>query len=123
MVAVDRDRRKGMFALGRLKSGEMNRGEAAYAAHLADLLEGEKVVWIRFEGIKLRLGDNCFYTPDFAVMLANGMLELHEVKNGPWQEDARVKIKVAAEMYPFRFIAVTALPKKLGGGWKTESFD
>jgi hypothetical protein len=33
-----------------------------------------------------------------------------------------VKIKVAADLYPFRFIAVQALPKKEGGGWRVETF-
>jgi hypothetical protein len=46
---------------------------------------------------------------------------MHEVK-GFWTDDARVKIKVAADLYPFRFIAAQALPKKQGGGWKIEEF-
>ncbi|WP_175904178.1 hypothetical protein [Burkholderia seminalis] len=70
--------------------------------------------------IKFRLADNTFYTPDFAVMLASGRLEAHEVK-GHWQDDARVKVKVAADQYPVRFIAVTAGPAK-SGGWQTEEF-
>jgi hypothetical protein len=54
-------------------------------------------------------------------MLANGELELHEVK-GFWQDDARVKIKIAADLYPMRFIAVRAKLKKEGGGWVVENF-
>ena len=50
-------------------------------------------------------------------MLADGTLEVHEVK-GHWVDDARVKIKVAADMYPFRFIAI----KAAGGNWQTEEF-
>ena len=94
-----------MLALGRLKTGEMNRTEAAYAEHLRALQAVGKVQWHRFEGMKLRLADNTFYTPDFAVMAADGVMECHEVK-GHWQDDARAKIKIAAAMYPFRFIAV-----------------
>ncbi len=30
---------------------------------------------------------------------------------GHWEDDARVKIKVAAEMYPFRFVAITSSRK------------
>ncbi|HET6207019.1 MAG TPA: hypothetical protein VFD98_09425, partial [Terracidiphilus sp.] len=60
-------------------------------------------------------------SPDFAVMLVNGQLEMHEVK-GFWQDDARAKIKIAADQYPFRFIAVTAQSKKSGGGWAVEEF-
>lgn len=109
------------FALGRLKSGTMNRTEAAYAAHLELLRSAGEVVWSRFEGVKLRLADNTFYTPDFAVMAADGVMEMHEVK-GFWTDDARVKIKVAADQYPFRFMAFKPVPKGKGGGWAREEF-
>lgn len=109
-------------ALGRLKPGQMNKTEAAYAARLEELRRGGEVLWFRFEGVKLRLADNTFYTPDFAVMRDDGQMEMHEVK-GFWEDDARVKIKVAAEMYPFRFRALTPKPKKDGGGWNCEVFE
>ena len=108
-------------ALGRLPVGAMNKTEAAYAAHLEARKHAGEVAWWRFEGLKLRLADNTFYSPDFCVMLANGECEIHECK-GFWQDDARVKIKVAADQYPFRFIAVTVRPKKDGGGWAVEEF-
>jgi hypothetical protein len=38
-------------------------------------------------------------------MLANGELELHETK-GFMRDDAAVKLKVAAGMYPMRFYLV-----------------
>lgn len=111
-----------LLALGRLKAGAMNKTEAAYAAHLELLRRAGEVLWFKFEGLKLRLADNTFYSPDFAVMLANGQIECHEVK-GHWLDDARAKIKVAADLYPFRFIAVKAQAKKNGGGWETEVFE
>jgi len=110
-----------MQALGRLKTGQMNKTEAAYARHLETRKRVGEVLWYRFEGLKLRLADNTFYSPDFAVMLADGSLECHEVK-GFWVDDARVKIKVAADQYPMRFIAVKVRAKKDGGGWKLEEF-
>lgn len=110
-----------MQALGRLKAGQMNKTEAAYAKTLEARRVAGEVAWYRFEGIKLRLADNTFYSPDFLVMLADGSLEAHEVK-GHWMDDARVKIKVAADQYPFRFIAVKAKAKKDGGGWAIEQF-
>ena len=73
-------------------------------------------------GLKFRLADNTFYTPDFAVMTANCGMECHEVK-GFWQDDARAKIKIAADLYPFRFIAIKAKAKKDGGGWSEEAFE
>lgn len=111
-----------MLALGRLKQGQMNKTELAYEQTLKSRLIAGNILWYKFEGIKLRLADNTFYTPDFAVMLANGQIELHEVK-GFWVDDARVKIKVAADMYPFRFFAIKAKAKKDGGGWSFENFD
>jgi len=110
-----------MQALGRLKTGAMNKTEEAYAAHLESLRSIGLVAWYKFEGVKLRLADNTFYSPDFAVMTASGVMQMHEVK-GFWQDDARVKIKVAADIYPFEFLAVKVKPKKDGGGWAKEEF-
>lgn len=100
----------------------MNQTEADYARYLDLLRASGDVVWYKFEGFKLRLADNTFYTPDFAVMICNGELQCHEVK-GHWQDDARVKIKVASELYPFRFYAIKKQPKSKGGGWVTEAFE
>lgn len=109
------------FALGRLPTGTMNKTEAAYADRLELERAAGTVRWWRFEGIKLRLADNTFYTGDFAVMPADHVLEIHEVK-GFWTDDARVKIKVAADQYPFRFKAMKARAKRDGGGWSVEEF-
>jgi hypothetical protein len=109
------------YALGRMPVGTMNKTEAAYA----DLLESQRVIgevlWWKFEGIKLRLADNTFYTCDFAVMPADCILRMDEIK-GFWTDDARVKIKVAASLYPFRFRALTPRAKKHGGGYNVEQF-
>jgi hypothetical protein len=107
------------FALGRLKTGQMNKTEAAYSERLKTLMHNGEIAWFKFEGIKLRLADNTFYSPDFAVMLTDGTMEMHEVK-GFWQDDARAKIKIAADIYPFRFIAIKVRAKKEGGGWLIE---
>lgn len=89
---------------GPAKVGVMNKTEAAYAATLDQRKYDGEVAWYRFEGMKFRLADNTFYTPDFVVLLADGALEAHEVK-GMWQDDARAKLKIAADMYPLRFVA------------------
>ena len=99
----------------------MNKTEAAYAATLDQRRTAGEVAWYKFEGLKFRLADNTFYSPDFAVMMADGALEMHEVK-GFWQDDARAKIKIAADMYPLRFVAVRVKAKKEGGGWHVEDF-
>lgn len=112
---------KGMQALGRLKVGQRNKTEAAYEGLLTLRQRAGEIVWFKFEGLKLRLADNTFYTPDYAVMTNVGEIECHEVK-GFWTDDARVKIKVAADLYPFRFIAVRKQLAKDGGGWAEEVF-
>lgn len=99
----------------------MNKAEQAYDAHLQQLRHAGEILWYKFEGVKLRLADNTFYTCDFAVLAKDGVLEMHEVK-GFWQDDARVKIKVAASIYPFRFVAVRKEAQKRGGGYKREEF-
>lgn len=109
------------YAQGRLRQGEMNKTEAAYAEYLGGLMAIGDVLWFKFEAIKLRLAPNTFYTADFFVLAGDGVLEVHEVK-GFWEDDARVKIKVAASMYPFRFKAVTKRAVKRGGGWDEEVF-
>jgi hypothetical protein len=112
--------RRDLQALGHLKIGQMNKTEAAYAQHLELLKHAGEVAWWRFEGLKFRLADATFYTPDFTVMLADGSLQAHEVK-GFWTDDARVKTKVAAEMYPLEFVIVRARSKKDGGGFAVET--
>jgi hypothetical protein len=90
----------------RHEAGKMNGLEKRYAAYL-DIRKavGEIRGW-RFEAIKLRLAPATFYSVDFTVQMADGSFEQHEVKGGHWEDDARVKIKCAAVMFPeYRFIA------------------
>lgn len=105
-------------ALGRLKKGERNKTEEAYEQEVLRpaMLRGE-ILWYAFEPWTLRLAERTTYTPDFGVMLADGSLECHEVK-GFWQDDARAKTKIAAELHPFRFVAITREKKE----WKYEKF-
>lgn len=103
--------------------GVMNGVEAAYG----DLLEarkraGEVIAW-GYERVTLKLADGCRYTPDFDVWLADGSMEFVDTKAGPQDDKSRVKLKVAAELFPqFVFAIEQRLPKKAGGGWKREVF-
>lgn len=100
-------------ALGRLPAGTMNRTESAYAAHLELLKESGDVLWWKFEGVKLRLAHNTFYTCDFMLLKRDGQVCMDEVK-GFMTDDAAVKIKVAASIYPFQFRII----RKSGSMWK-----
>jgi hypothetical protein len=96
----------------------MNGTERAYWAYLGLLLAEGSIRRASFEPEKLRLGSDhsCTYTPDFRIVRLDGIIEFHEVK-GFWRDDARVKIKVAAEMHPYVFRAV----QREGRAWKWES--
>lgn len=106
-----------MLAKGRLKRGEKNRTEAAYETHLELRKRAGEVLWYAFGAVKFRLADGTFYNPDFAVLLADATLEMHEVKGGFFADDGKVKIKVAAELFPVRFVLVRQRLKRDGGGW------
>ena len=106
---------------GRSKPGVMNKTEAVYEGLLRIRQIEGAVLWYAYEAITFKLAKDTRYTPDFVVMLQDGSFECHEVK-GFWRDDAKVKIKVAAAMFPIKFIAVKALPKKAGGGWEIEEF-
>lgn len=107
------------YALGRLPVGEMNKTEGRYSDYLTLLKASGEILWFRFEGIKLRLAANTFLTVDFAVMAADGVMEMHEVKGAlaMFADDSKAKVKIAAEAYPFRFKVVIPRAKKDGGGW------
>lgn len=116
-------------AKGRKPPGEMNRVEEEYSRYLQERKDAGQISDFAFEAVTLKLADNTRYTPDFMVLDAFWQVEFHDVKGregtgpGGWREDARVKIKVATTLFPwFRFIGVSALPKKKGGGFSLELF-
>jgi hypothetical protein len=98
----------------------MNKLEEAYAWYLENLKRGGDILYWEFEGIKLKLGNGAWYTPDFMVVkrillsaLVTGSpidtkpyyqhnttdrIEFHEVK-GFMREAANVRIKVAASKF------------------------
>lgn len=85
---------------GRKKSG-MNSLEARYAEEVLERGVEDGVIssW-SFESVRLRLSAKTFYTPDFMVLMADGVISFSEVK-GFLREDAAVKFKWAREAYPF----------------------
>lgn len=112
-----------LYALGRLPKGQMNDGERKFAdAYLEPLKYAGEILWWRFEGIKLRLAHNTSLSVDFPVMRSDGALQMIDFKGSPrvFTDDARAKMKVAAELYPFPFFVAYPRAKKLGGGYVLE---
>lgn len=105
------------YGLAYLKDPYKNDTERAYAQYLELLKRSGEVLRYDYEPERLRLGDGSFYKPDFRVVASDLVIEMHEVK-GHWREAAKVRIKVAADLHPYRFKAV----KKSGNGWMEESF-
>ena len=114
--------RASVMAVGRTARGVMNKTEARYASEVLDVRKAAgEIAEYWYESVKLRLADGSWFTVDFFVMLSDGRLEAHEVK-GHWRTAERVRIKVAAERYPFIFTSAQRRRKKEGGGWKVEEF-
>ena len=102
-----------MHALARLTGGltsGMNKTEGRYADYLTMLEYSGDVLQWDYEPEKLRLADNCLYIPDFRVVLADRVIEMIDVKacmrdGKPLvRDDALVKMKVASELHPYRFV-------------------
>ena len=78
----------------------MNKTEGLYAIELDwQKREGLVATW-KFEAVKFRLAKATFYTPDFLVVFGTGQICFDEVK-GYERDDAVVKFKLAAELFPF----------------------
>jgi len=106
------------------KHGTMNKAEASYAGELAIRKAAGEVTEFRFESMKLRLADNTTITPDFWVLMPNGLIELHDVKGSFFPEHNRVKWKVGVDQYPwFTWVLVRPRLKKHGGGFEFERFE
>lgn len=88
------------IALGRVRSG-MNKTEAAHAADLEMQKRVGDILDYRFQPLRLKLAPDCTYEPDFLVLLKDKTIEFQEIKGGFITDDALVKVKVAAQMFPW----------------------
>lgn len=100
----------------RHQSGQMNKTEAKMEFDLSVLQKTGEIVAYYFESFKFKLAKNTWYTPDFVIFWADGTIEMRECK-GHWEDDARVKIKVAASLYRRFKVTAWTLTKQ---GWTSE---
>lgn len=90
----------------RQRQDGMNKMEARYAAYLdVRMRDDDDVLRWDYQPERLVLAKNTQYTPDFRLVMGDGLIEFHEVK-GHWEDDARVKIKLVAELHPYIFRTV-----------------
>lgn len=99
----------------------MNGWESEYASILEARKRSGEVLWFQFEGMRLRLSNEVTFKPDFAVMLSSGELYYVETK-GFIREHARIRLSVAADLFPFRFVLTRRRKVKDGGGWDERVF-
>lgn len=109
----------------------MNETEALYACHLDELVASGVILAWWFESAKFNIAaagqQPSFYRPDFMLQMADKSIELHEVK-GFTTEAARLRVKTAAGLYPFKFVLVQRLSQKAmfesgsPNRWKQDSF-
>ncbi len=92
--------RSEFIALGRHQS-EMNKTEAAHASDLEMRKRVGEIIEYRWQPLRLKLAPDCTYEPDFLVLLADRTIEFHEVKGKFITDDALVKVKVAANLFPW----------------------
>ena len=104
-------------ALGRKKEPGMNRTEKRFSEYLELQRQVGEIVWWAFEGISFKIGERCYYTPDFNVMRSSCELWIFDVKGTQskrnkagevyetdyTEDDARVKLAACATLYPLQF--------------------
>ena len=95
----------------------MNKSETAYSWHLQARRQAGEILWFEFEAIKLKLAKNTHLTIDFAVMSADGILQMHDVKGAAAiiQDDSWAKMKIAADRFPFAFFLAIPIKGKRAG--------
>jgi hypothetical protein len=113
----------------------MTAAEREYLDHLRLGVEAGELLEAAYERFRLRLADDTTYTPDFDLIEKDGAVVFVEFKEtrrvssaitrllpryAPfWEDDSRVKFKLAAELYPhFAFRAVRKLHPDEGFGWE-----
>lgn len=108
---------------GRRPAGRMNKLEEAFETTLGQWKSSGEILWFRYEFLTFTLahGGNgrkgLRYTPDFAAMRPCGEIVFYEIK-GFRDEKNIAKLKMAAELSPFRFFLV----QWKGGKWVMEEY-
>ena len=107
-------------ALRQRRGPKLNKTEAAFEAYLKARYDVEDWV-LGSQNITLQLGNGVRYTPDFNAFASRGDMRpmFWEVK-GFMRDDAGVKLKVAAALYPQFDFALVKKQGKTATGWKIE---
>lgn len=95
----------------------MNGIESWYWSTIVERVKSGEFLSARYEAITIRLAPKTTWTPDFFIIKKDGTAMFHETKaswKGAGQDVSRVKVKLAAEMYPeFEFSVIMIKNKKV----------
>lgn len=95
----------------------MNKLENAWAVQLEMQRAAGLIQRWEYEAVRLRLADDTYFTPDFYVEIGD-RIRFDETK-GFMREAARVRLNVAARLYPrFTFRLIRRRLMRDGGGWE-----
>ncbi len=99
----------------------MNGWESEFSKLVENLKAVNSILDWRYEPLRLLIATGkkrAYYKPDFMSISIGERVTFYEVK-GFWKPDSRLRIKVAAGLYPFfDFVGVT----KENGEWAYEYF-
>ena len=96
-VSTESPKRK---APGQTAPGVMNKTEAEYAGMLELRKRAGELQDYFYDAMKVKIGaERCVYNIDFVAVLADGSLELIEVKGAHVRDDSRVKFQSAKLQY------------------------
>jgi len=106
------------------KKKKMNPLEVRYAIQLAALKAASEILDWRFEEVRFKLGgtketNEAWFKPDFFIVYP-ARFEIHEIK-GHWREAARVRMKVASQLYPWFVWKAVKYDRRRG--WIYEDFN
>lgn len=76
----------------------LNKTETRY---LEILRSRPELIWIGVHVFQFRIAANTHYTPDFATLDKDGIMSMIDAKGAYTYEDAQLKMKVVARMFPF----------------------
>jgi hypothetical protein len=97
------------------KGHQPNKTESAFFQLLEARRRRGEFQSVTFEGAKLRLGENCFYAPDFMAVDNTGLVTFFETKGAHTWEDSIIKFKAAKEIHSW---AMFELWQRKAGEWR-----
>ena len=97
------------------QSNNMNKLETRYSDCLEMLLRQGKILAWGYESYQLKWAYKLTYTPDFFVITLEGTMEFHETKGDYVREDSIIKLKTAAQLFPWHVFRLVKDDK--AGGW------